>query len=91
MPIVASIKTQIKISEGDKSPPKVNIQKIISGIIYENVKYSVQNNSIILEIILPTKQVFLELKRRLSAKRNRPNTLVEVLSYEEVEAKDENK
>jgi hypothetical protein len=91
MVIMASIKAQIKIFEGDKNPPKVNIQKIISGIIYENVKYSVKNKDIILDIVLPTKQVFLELKRRLSAKRNRPNTIVEVLSYEEVEARDENK
>jgi hypothetical protein len=79
-----SIQFKLKILDKSGKTPQINIPKILEGLLHEEAGYSIENNAIFLTAVVPTKQLFVELKRRLSAKKNRPETVVEVLDYREL-------
>ena len=79
-----AIQAKIKIVDKNNSYPNVNIPKILSGISHQDASYSIDNNTLILTTTVPSLQDFGELKRRLSAKKNRPNTILEVIGYKEL-------
>ena len=75
-----SHKVALKITEKDGSKPNVNIPKTFRSVLHEGYSYHFEGNKLLLEATVPSEQIATELKRRLSAKRNRRGTVVEVVS-----------
>ncbi|MBI2580725.1 hypothetical protein HYV85_02855 [Candidatus Woesearchaeota archaeon] len=78
------IHCKLKIVESDNSQPNVNVQKILAGVTHQDAQFIVNNNELILTATVPSTEEFTELKRRLSAKKNRPNTLLKIMEFREM-------
>jgi len=78
-----SITAKLKISDKSGASPKINLVKMLSTILHEEANYYAEGNAIFLTIKVPSKDIFIEAKRRLSPKKNRLTTIVEVVEFKE--------
>ena len=68
-----------KIFETDGKKPVVNIAKILKGLKNNGWIAEEKKSYTLLKVCLQYKRDVFDLKRRLAAKKNRPNTIVEII------------
>ena len=81
---MVQIQAKLSIKEKDNAPPRVNVIGILQEILPDSFSFERDENALIINCTLSDRALFKDLKHRLGAKRNRPLTIIEVLSYEEM-------